>query len=182
MARSIPCSFISFLHNRDIFCCFGSFLADSDRFQLTSTTSTFSLVELVVIKHGCNVVSCSYRQPQGGCFAYSWHSPEGWAMPLTLFKVSNITSVEYLLISYHFKCLGMFRAFTIDSGRFQLTSSISTTLWLVELVVIKHGHHMVSCSYWQPRGGCFSYSWCSLKGCTKPPTLFEVLKITSIEY
>ena len=26
-------------------------------------------------------------------------------------------------------------------------------------------HHVASCSYWQPRGGCFSYSCCSLKGC-----------------
>ena len=69
MAWNTPSSFISFLHNKDIFCYFGSFLVDSDRFQLTSTTSTkFLVVELVVIKHGHHVVSCSYWQPQGGCF------------------------------------------------------------------------------------------------------------------
>ena len=53
MARNIPCSFISFLHNKDIFCYFSSFLVDSGRFHLTSTASTaFLIVELVVIKHG----------------------------------------------------------------------------------------------------------------------------------
>ena len=105
MASDIPCSLVFFLHNKDIFCCFGSFLVDSGRFQLTSSTSTtFLLVELVVIKHGRHVVSCLYRQPRGGCFSYSWRSPKGCAMPPTLFGVSNITSIEYLLISYNFKC------------------------------------------------------------------------------
>ena len=59
---------------------------------------------LVVIKHGCHVDSCSYHQPQGGCFSYSWHILEGCAMPPTLLKGSNITRIECLLISYHLKC------------------------------------------------------------------------------
>ena len=73
MAQDIPCSFISsFLHNKDI-CYFGSFLVDLGRFQLTSTiTTTFLLVELVVIKHGHHLVSCSYQQPWGGYFCHSW--------------------------------------------------------------------------------------------------------------
>ena len=33
-------------------------------------------------------------------------------MPPTLFEVSNITSIEYLIVSYHFKCQGIFQAFT----------------------------------------------------------------------
>ena len=36
-------------------------------------------------------------------------------MPPALFEVSNITSIEQLLISYHFKCYGMFQAFTKTS-------------------------------------------------------------------
>ena len=53
-----------FFHNKDTFCYFGLFLVDSGRFQLTSTTSTtFLLVELLVIEHGHHVVSCSYQQP-----------------------------------------------------------------------------------------------------------------------
>ena len=72
--------FISFfLHNQDMFCYFGSFLVDSGRFQLTSTTFTiFLLVELVVIKHGHHLVSFSYQQPQGGCFSYSCASNIIW--------------------------------------------------------------------------------------------------------
>ena len=46
MAWNILCSLISFfLHNKDILCYFVSFSVDSGRFQLTSTTSTFLLVE-----------------------------------------------------------------------------------------------------------------------------------------
>ena len=60
-----PVHSLVFFHNRDIFCYFGSFLVDSGRFQLTSIISTFLLEELVVIKHGRHVVSCSYRQPRG---------------------------------------------------------------------------------------------------------------------
>ena len=110
MAREIPCSFISFfLYNKDIFCYFGSFLVDYGCFQLTSTTSTtFLLLEMVVIKHGCQVVSCSHQQTREGCFfSSSWCSWNGCAMPPTLFEVSNITSIQYLLISYHFKCYEM---------------------------------------------------------------------------
>ena len=43
----------------------------------------------------------------------------------------------------------------VNSGCFQFTSTIPTTVLMVELVVIKHGHHVFSCSYWQPQGGCF---------------------------
>ena len=94
-----------FLHNKEIFCYFGSCLVNSGRFQFTRTVSTtFLLVELVVIKHGRHVVSCSYRQPRGGCFSYSWRSPKGCAMHPTLLKASNITSIEHLLISCHFEC------------------------------------------------------------------------------
>ena len=71
-----------------------------------------------------------------------------------------------------------FGSFLVDSGYFQLTSTISTTFLLVKLVVIKHGHHIVSCLHRQPQGVCFSCSWRSLKGCAMPPTLFEVSKIT----
>ena len=96
MAQNIPCSFISFfLHNKDIFCYFGSFLVYSGRFQLASTISTtFLLVDLMVIKHGHHIISCSYWQPWGGCFSDSWCSPSGCAVPPTLLRASNITSNE----------------------------------------------------------------------------------------
>ena len=59
---------------------------------------------------------------------------------------------------------------SLDPGCFQFTSTISTTVSLVELVVIKHGCHIILCSYWQHQGGFFSYSWRCLKGRTMPPT------------
>ena len=52
------------LHYKDIICYFGSLMVNSGHFQLTSTVSTiFVLVELVVISHGCLVVSSSHPQP-----------------------------------------------------------------------------------------------------------------------
>ena len=39
MAWNIPCSFVSFLHNKDSY--FGSFLVDSGGFQLNGTTLHF---------------------------------------------------------------------------------------------------------------------------------------------
>ena len=56
----------------------------------------------------------------------------------------------------------------------------NNNILLVELV-IKHGHHIVSCSYRQPRRGCFSYSWCSLNGCAMHPTLLKAFNIVCIE-
>ena len=92
------------LHNKDIICHFSSFLVNSGPFWLTSTLSiTVLLVLLMAIKHGCHVVSCSYWQPRGGCLSYSWCSLKGCAMRPILFKASNNTSTENLLISY-FKC------------------------------------------------------------------------------
>ena len=49
-----------------IICCFSSLLVNSGHFHFTSTLSTFLLVQLAVIKHGCHKVSCSYWQPQEG--------------------------------------------------------------------------------------------------------------------
>ena len=112
----IPCSLIRqfFLHDKDIFCYFGSFSVNSGHLKSTSTTSTqFLLMELVVVKHGRHVVSCSYWQPRGGCFAYSWCSPKGCAMLPTSFNASKITSIENLLTSYLFKCQGTLRALTM---------------------------------------------------------------------
>ena len=73
MARNILCSFISFfLHNKDIICHLSSLLLNSGHFQLTSTLSTtILLVELMAIKHGRHIASCSYWQPRGGCFSCS---------------------------------------------------------------------------------------------------------------
>ena len=45
---------------------------------------------------------------------------------------------------------------SLDPSCFQFTSTISTTVSLVKLVVIKYGCHIISCSYWQCQGGCFS--------------------------
>lgn len=65
MARNIPVRSLVCLRNKDIFSYFGSFPVDSGCFQLTSTTSTtFLPVELVVVKHGCHLFSCLYRQPR----------------------------------------------------------------------------------------------------------------------
>ena len=93
---------VCFLHNMVIFCYFGSFLVDSGRFQLTSTN---------VFTSGTGGDQtwpprslCSYRQPRGGCFSCSWRSPKRCAMPPTLFEVSSITCIGYLLNSHHSKC------------------------------------------------------------------------------
>ena len=59
-----------------------------------------------------------------------------------------------------------------NSGHFKFTSTLSTTVLLVELMPINHGRHVVSCSYWQPRGGCFSYF-------AMRPTLFNASNNTS---
>ena len=89
-----PCSFISFfLQNKNTIYHFSSLLVNSCHFQLTSTlSSTVLLVELMAIKPGCHVVSCSYWQPWGWYFSYSWCSPKGCAMCPTLFKASNIVT------------------------------------------------------------------------------------------
>ena len=87
-----------FMHNKDIFCYFGSFLVYSGLFQLTSLyIYDILLVDLVVIKHGCHsfiLVSAASR------WMFFIHF---FSLPPTLFEVSSITSIEYLLISYHFK-------------------------------------------------------------------------------
>ena len=133
MAWNIPCLFIRqfVLHNKDIFCYFGSFLVDSGHFQLSNSTSTtFLLVELVVIKHGRHSFMLVLATSRG-MFSYSWHSPKGCAMPSTSFEVSNITSIEYLLISYHLKCQGTFRAFTdVSSDIFQYADDIRQPMFI----------------------------------------------------
>ena len=42
-----------------------------------------------------------------------------------------------------------FGSLLVNSGRFQLASTIPTTILLVELVYIKHGCHIAARSYWQ---------------------------------
>ena len=69
IALNVPCSFISFLHNTDIICYFSSLLINPGLFQLTSIASKMVLlVGLMVMKYCGQIVSCSYWQPQGGCF------------------------------------------------------------------------------------------------------------------
>ena len=46
-------------------------------------------------------------------FSNSWHRPKGCTMHPIIFKASNITGIENLLISYHLKCKGTFQAFTL---------------------------------------------------------------------
>ena len=72
-----------------------------------------------------------------------------------------------------------FSSLLVKSGHFQLTSTLSTTVLLVELMVIKHhhGYHVVLCSYWQPWGGCFFLFLPS--GCAMRPTLLKASNITS---
>ena len=95
---ALPVHSLVFIHDKAIICYFCSLLVNSRYFPLTSTVSTtVLLVALMVIKHGhhtlkprsltrwVNVVSCSYWQPRGGC------------------KASNIASIEYCIIGYHFK-------------------------------------------------------------------------------
>ena len=51
------------------------------------------------------------------------------------------------------------------------------------LMGIKHGHHIVSYSYWQPQGaGVFFISGTAQRAaaCAMPPALFEASSITSI--
>ena len=80
----------------------------------------------------------------------------------------------FSLVFLHYKdIICHFSLFLVNSGHFQLTNTLSTTVLLVELMVIKHGNHIVSDSYWQPRGGCFPYFWRGPKGCAMHPTLFK---------
>ena len=105
-------TFTIVLHN-DIICYFSSFLFNSGRFQLTSTLSTTVLpVELMAIKHDCHMFHACTGNLKGDVLLIPGASP----MRPTLFKASNNTSVEKLLISYHFKCKGMFQAFTSNIG------------------------------------------------------------------
>ena len=71
----------------------------------------------------------------------------------------------------------------VDSGRFQLTKNISTTFLLVELMVIKHGYHVVTSSYLGTGNlkGDFFYSWCILIVCAKHLKLFKDSNINSVE-
>ena len=63
MAQNVPCSFISFLHSKDIIYYFSSLSVNSDHFQLTKTLSaTLLLLELMGIKHGNHVVLVSIYQ------------------------------------------------------------------------------------------------------------------------
>ena len=69
-----------------------------------------------------------------------------------------------------------FTSLLVSSGHFQFTSTISVTVLLVELVTIKHGHHV--CSFMLTLATsreCFSYFG------AMPQTLFEASKITSIK-
>ena len=86
---------------------------DPGHFQFTSIISTtVSLVELVVVKHGCHIILCSYWQHQGGCFSLFLALPKGPHHASKLFKASNITSIESILNSYHFECHLVFQALT----------------------------------------------------------------------
>ena len=84
MARNVPCSFRRFfLHNKDI-CHFGSFLVDS-----------------VNLYHNYNIFSHGTGGDQTWLPCGSMLIPatlRGISMP-PLFKASNITSIEYLLIT-----------------------------------------------------------------------------------
>ena len=61
------------------------------------------------------------------------------------------TSPVHSLVIVHNKgIICHFSSLLVNSGCFQLTSTISLTVLLVELMAIKHGQHVVSCSYWQP--------------------------------
>ena len=98
MAQNIPCSFTSLLHNKDIFCYFDSFLVDSGRFQLTNRYIYYIFTSEI----GGDQTWPPQFHPRIGSIEgdvfYSFSS-----LPPTLFEVSNITSIEYLLISHNFK-------------------------------------------------------------------------------
>ena len=60
------------------------------------------------------------------------------------------TSPVHSLLFLHNKDIFCYiGSFLVDSGGFQLNCTTPTTFLLLELVVIKRGHHVVSFSYWQ---------------------------------
>ena len=65
------------------------------------------------------------------------------------------STVHSLVILHNKDAIFYFISLLVNLGRYRLTSTISIAVLLVELVVIKHGRHVVPCSYWQPHGGCF---------------------------
>ena len=73
MAWNSPLHPVVFLHNKEMFCYFSSFLVNAGHFQLASNISTTSLlVELVAITHGYHILSCYYWKPWGDVFIVPW--------------------------------------------------------------------------------------------------------------
>ena len=125
MAWNIPVHSLVSLHNKDIICHFSSLLVNSGHFQLSSTLSiTALLMELMAIKHGHHSFMLILETLRGCFFLFLA------AMHTTLFKASNITGIEILLISYHFQCWGMFRAFTKNEN----VGHVCISLWINVLV------------------------------------------------
>ena len=118
---NVLCSFITFFHNKDIVYHLISLLLDSGKIQFTGTTfATILLVDMLVIKHGCCI---------------DWYEWE----PST---VHQLVFLHNKVIFWYF-CSAL-----VNSGPFQLTSTVSSTALLVELMAIKHGHHIASCLHW----------------------------------
>ena len=64
----------------------------------------------------------------------------------------GMSPVHLLVFLHHKDIICYLSSLLAKSLHFQLKSTVSTTFLLVKLMVIKHGRHVVSCLYWQPRG------------------------------
>ena len=132
------------------------------RDQMFVATPTSSVVCISIIAYHWTALAVETN---------TWPSHQISPWPIHKAQLWFGTPPIHSLVCLHNDIIHSFGSFLNNSGHFWLTSNVSTTFLLVELVVIKNGHHVVSCSYQQPRGGWRSYSLCSLKGRAIPPNI-----------
>ena len=63
---------------------------------------------------------------------------------------SVVHSLVFFCIIRTYSIILVYTSLLLNLSCCQLTSTISTTVLLLEVVVIRHGHHVVPCSSWQP--------------------------------
>ena len=111
---------------------------------------------------------------RGMFFSSSWCSWNGCAMPPTLFEVSNITSIQYLLISFHFKCYEMLHPLS--------SKEVLKYFFLISIydkeVSVNVNHSVFCCHYHYPSPSpCYGVA--GVKFCPEAPVLGQYWKFPS---
>ena len=89
-------------------------------------------------------------------------------MPPTLFEVSNITSIQYLLISYHFKCYEMLHPLS--------SKEVLKYFFLISIydkeVSVNVSHSVFCCHYHYPSPSpCYGVAGAGVTFCPEAPVL-----------